>query len=582
MIKLNKLLLSSFLAISLYNLPCYSKEKKINKITFEPINISENVKNEFANLDIGILDAVINSLNSHELFKFSSIEEIIYFSNKFKDKIKFANSVESNILISTSLDKKDDEFIINLEVIDVSNNKIIKEIKIYNKNLFDTQEKISIDIANILKIKLDNNTKNRIKQFTKPTNNIQAYKEYINARKTLLEPSVKNYNIASELYNNAFKIDPNFKLAKFRNLESNTLKYLESFNYISAKKSLVVNNKGVLDLFPMKYKYNYSIQPKMFTLSENESSILEDNFKNIETLLKKDLKIEDAYNCFNIIKFLSRSGNTDEISKSVNEAEKISKNEYKSYFSALMYLNLLEVNNYGYHFSKELSEEFINAIKNLEPISNEVIKANTSYYPIYDFLGQQNLLLNNPKKAYLNFKIATILNKKYEPSIISLNKANKILENNNYITENINEDEFYSLFDNSNRANISIYDRAFLSTKETIPDNYESVLLERIKGTDKNDIQELVHTYITLAQIHYSKKLYSKAIEAYQKSIDLKPSDNDLSYIRLSEIYFEQNQREKAFEILNKLNIIHPESLENNLVLSNYFYSINNKELAIQ
>ncbi len=163
-------------------------------------------------LSDGIAESLIFRLSQLPGLKVSPTSSVMRYK-KETDLASIADALGVESVMTGRLNKRGDEFIITVELVDVRNNKIIWGERYERKmaDLMMTQREIASSVTDKLQLKLaGNESKGIVKRYT---NNNDAYQLWMKARFHFARRTEEDMRRSIDLYKDAIKLDPNFALA---------------------------------------------------------------------------------------------------------------------------------------------------------------------------------------------------------------------------------------------------------------------------------------------------------------------------------------------------------------------------------
>ena len=198
----------TFIYMFFFSKPVNVENKSIAVLPFK--NMSENQQNEY--FCDGITEDIITQLSKITGLKVISRTSVFYFKNKEKKIKDIANELGVTTILEGSVRQSKEKVRITAQLIDAkTDNHIWAET--YDramKDIFDIQSDVANQIAKTLRVKLLPATTIRINQ--KPTENIEAYKLYLQGRFHWNKRSAGDLEKAIFYFNKAVELDPEYAL----------------------------------------------------------------------------------------------------------------------------------------------------------------------------------------------------------------------------------------------------------------------------------------------------------------------------------------------------------------------------------
>lgn len=156
----------------------------------------------------GIMEDIINQLSQIPNVRVPSATSMLYYRDNPKPVGEIIDELNVNYLLEASVRKMADRAVLNITLIDANENHQIwtdrMEIDLSVKELFDIQFEVANTVASKMRITLEN-TKGDI-----PTDNYQAYDNYIKARDFMRLWDIDKNRVSINLLHAAIELDPDF------------------------------------------------------------------------------------------------------------------------------------------------------------------------------------------------------------------------------------------------------------------------------------------------------------------------------------------------------------------------------------
>lgn len=515
--------------------------------------ISENISDAINETSLGFMIEnnqslkIMNNLN----FKPNNLSDD-------KNAVKLSKYFSANYIVPGSIEINNNKYILEAKIINPSNLKLNKSIKIEANNIYDLQVKAANEILNFQKIKINDIQKNRINKYLSSTKNLKALNHFIEGIKQLERHSYQGYEIAFISFSKAFNEDKTFQLANILKAKTLIMSALLDNQLKQENSKLVLQAENILNqtLNVSAYK-DYKDLYKIRSLI----SYLKNNISDSKSNIKKALSInpydpESMYISWiingqqsndklidNAIKqnpFLSllHSGlgnyyrehsDIDEATNSYNEALKLSDNTQADYGLANIYLNTARLNESIFKY-------------------NEVLKQNKNLWSVYSGLGmayKYKDMLDESKNMFL------------ESVRVNPNNYQSHLDLGVIYTEQ------------------GDLEKAIEEYKQSIklkPDNYQSHYYLGTVYKLNEDLEESINSFkesIKLkpdfAEAYYNMGISYKrsgktdnSLEAYKQAIKLNPKYHE-AYLNLGNIYIEKNNMNEAINNIKQAIKIKPD-----------------------
>lgn len=541
---LKKLIYFSF-SISLFlTTDAYAGTKRIS--IFPLKNVNNTIRNE---LNFTISDTAINSLNNQN-YIFNSQRSINYLKNKYSDNISLAQSLDSDIFVSGEMSYINNKYIVKCEVNNIAEKKL-SNFNLENTNYFELQKLFVSELLKKLKIKTNENDLTRIKIFTKPTSNINAFYLYSLGRKELLHSNLNNYSNAYNFFRKAYNLDKDFNLAKLYEIKSNLFKIYEKRNYSFVKHIQLRPERDDLNiksLIPIYSIFSYLD----LSLNEEDKQIVKSNEISLSKILKK-LNIEDTFNCIamnNLLNF--EYYNKKSFNNNISKALKINHNNNFSYF-----LQVLEV---FYDFYLKIQDpEFVeeNSDKNSDNLSFKnidlIINNDPFFIELYNLLGIYYFQKKENSYAISNFKKSLAIDNNYLISNLNLSHVY------NYKQEYILSNKYSEFFEKNNKLIEIIQANNYYNSYS----DYLNKEVEKFNKKNKNELK--YEDYVNLANYFILKNDFNKSITYFKLAEKFNMSEDVYSFFIERYAAFDKKE---VFNILKRAIIKNPTSLHIKRLLS--------------
>ena len=163
----------------------------------------------------GIHDDLLTQLSRIDAFSVISRTSVMEYRDTTKNLRQIAQELSVANVLEGSVQRAGDRVRINVQLIDAySDEHLWAEIydrELTTSNLFDIQSEIAKAIAGALKATLTDSELADVADV--PTNNVEAYDLYLQARRFAQNETVSGYQTAIDLFRESLALDPNFKSA---------------------------------------------------------------------------------------------------------------------------------------------------------------------------------------------------------------------------------------------------------------------------------------------------------------------------------------------------------------------------------
>jgi TolB-like protein len=195
-------------------IPAPSKESRGKSIAVLPFtNRSPNPDDAY--FTDGVHDDLLTQLAKIDTFKVISRTSVMEYRDTSKNLKKIASELGVANVMEGAVQRAGDRVRINVQLIDAATDEHlwaeVYDRELTTENLFDIQSEIAQAIAAALHATLSDSELAMIEDV--PTENVDAYELYMQARRFSFGETRIGFATALELYEEALRIDPKFKLA---------------------------------------------------------------------------------------------------------------------------------------------------------------------------------------------------------------------------------------------------------------------------------------------------------------------------------------------------------------------------------
>lgn len=514
--------------------------------------ISENISDAINETSVGFMIEnnqsmkMMNNLN----FKPNNLSDD-------KNAVKLGKYFSSNYIVPGSIEINNNKYLLEAKIINPSNTKINKTIKVESNNIYDLQIKAVNELLSFQKIKLNENQKNRINKYLSSTKNIKALNYFIDGVTQLEKHSYNSYENASALFNKALNEDKNFQLANIFKAKSLIMRSLLDSQLKQNNISLVSqaentlnqaltasNYKDYKDIYKIKslisfFKDNISESKnnikKALSINSYDPEAMyiswvingqKSNDRSIDSAIKQNPFLSLLHS--DLGNYYREHSDLEQALNSYNESLKLSNNTQAQYGLANIYLSTARLNESIYQY-------------------NEILNENKGLWSVYSGLGQayrykdiisesKNMFLKsaelNPNEWKTHFDLGVIYTEEGE-----LDKAI----------------EEYSKSIKINPSNYQTH--YYLGTVYKLNDDIEnsiSSFKESIKL--KPDFAE---AYYNLGVSYKKSGKIDEALNSYKQSIKLNPKYPE-AFLNLGNIYIDKNDFNEAINNIKQAIKLNP------------------------
>jgi serine/threonine protein kinase/tetratricopeptide (TPR) repeat protein len=175
------------------------------------VNVSADPGNEY--LSDGIAESIINDVSQLPKLSVRSFSSVARYKNKDADPQMVGQQLNVQAVLVGRLTHRGDDFAINVELIDVRQNRQIWGSQFYPKagDLIAIQEKISSEISQNLRLQLTGKQKEQMAHA--PTEDSAAYQLYLQGRFHWNKRTLADLQQSIDFFQQAIQKDPRYALA---------------------------------------------------------------------------------------------------------------------------------------------------------------------------------------------------------------------------------------------------------------------------------------------------------------------------------------------------------------------------------
>ncbi|MGB8704234.1 MAG: helix-turn-helix domain-containing protein, partial [Gillisia sp.] len=252
----------------------------------------KNMSSDSANLYFvkGLMEASLNNLQKIKDLRVISRTSVEKYRNSNKTISEIAEELKVGYLVEGSGQRIDDQVLLNIQLIDASNDTPIWAEQYTHKvgDIFSLENAVAKKIAAAIQAKVTPAELKRIDK--KPTENLLAYDYYLKGLEQLKAETKEGLKAAIPLFEKAIENDPEFALAyselaiSYYYLDSDQVEkhYTEKIN-INADKALLYDPKSAESLIAKalyyinnkEYQYAIPHLEKAFEYNPNSSSVVQ-------------------------------------------------------------------------------------------------------------------------------------------------------------------------------------------------------------------------------------------------------------------------------------------------------------------
>ena len=208
--------------------------------------ISPNADNSY--LSVGLADSLITKLSNVGSMTVRPTSSIVRYARGETDAANAGRDLQVAYIMDGSVQRDDDRVRVTVQLIRVADGKPIWANAYDTRfvDIFQVQDEISARITDALRVRLSADEQTRIKR--PPTDNIEAYQNYLQGNESLAKISPENLKAAIGYFEQAIALDPNYALAYAK--LSNAYALGASFNVPSAQALSEKNALRAVEIDP--------------------------------------------------------------------------------------------------------------------------------------------------------------------------------------------------------------------------------------------------------------------------------------------------------------------------------------------
>lgn len=313
----------------------------------------------------GLMESTLNNLQKIEDLRVISRTSVEKYRDTDKTISEIAEELNVNYLIEGSGQRAGDQVLLNIQLIDASNDTPIwaEQYNHKTEDIFSVQNKVAKNIAEAIKVTVTPDELQQIEK--KPTENVLAYEYYLKGIEASQNKTKEGLEAAINFYDKAIENDPEFALAYaqvaicYYYLDVNKIekRYLDKLNEY-ADNSLLYDSTSELSLIakalyyinanefrlaiPYLEKaldYNPNASSVVLILSDIYARVVPDTnkyltyaLKGIKLNIEANDSVSKSFIYLNLSNALVQNGFAKEASKYIEESLKYNpRNQYTTY-----------------------------------------------------------------------------------------------------------------------------------------------------------------------------------------------------------------------------------------------------------
>lgn len=215
----------------------------------------------------GLMESTLNNLQKIEDLRVISRTSVEKYRNTDKTISEIAEELNVNYLIEGSGQRADNQVLLNIQLIDASNDTPIwaEQYSHKIKDIFSVQKEVAKKIAESIKATVTSAELQQINK--KPTENLLAYDNYLKGLEALQTKTKEGLEAAISLFEKAIEQDPEFALAYSQIAISY---YYLDLNQAEKRYTDVINNNADKALLYDSKSANSLIAKALYYINSNE------------------------------------------------------------------------------------------------------------------------------------------------------------------------------------------------------------------------------------------------------------------------------------------------------------------------
>lgn len=183
--------------------------KSIAVLPFKPLNAEETE----IYIGTGMADALITKLSNIHQIKVCPTSSVLRYSNSTKGSVAAGQELGVDVVLDGHFQRADDHLRLTVQLIRVSDGATLwaKAFDEGFKDIFETQESISEQVAGVLKIKLNGAEQMGLER--RYTENTEAYQAYLKGYYFMNKTTDEEIKKSLGYFQQAINLDPNYALA---------------------------------------------------------------------------------------------------------------------------------------------------------------------------------------------------------------------------------------------------------------------------------------------------------------------------------------------------------------------------------
>ena len=209
------------------------RERSLDSLAVLPfVNVNGDPSSEY--LSDGITESIVNNMSQLRRLSVRSFSSVVRYKKPDVNPQSAGRDLNVQAVLTGRLARRADEFAINVELIDVGNNRQIwgSQYRVKVADLLATEEQISREISEKLRLKLTGEEQNRLVRAS--TVNTEAYQLYLQGRYHWNKRTLEDLQQSIDLFEQAIQKDPRYALAYAGQADAYAL--LAEFNVLPSRE----------------------------------------------------------------------------------------------------------------------------------------------------------------------------------------------------------------------------------------------------------------------------------------------------------------------------------------------------------
>jgi serine/threonine protein kinase/TolB-like protein len=166
-----------------------------------------------AHLGVGIADAIVTKLANVQSIRVRPTSAIVSLEGRTIDAVAVAHQLQVDHVLTGTVRRAGDAYRFNLQLIRATDDVLVwgRQIDVNQRSLFTIEDQVTSEVVAALELQISSTERARLNRT--PTQNPDAYGEYLQGRALLANYSDSNIREAMNHFERALQIDPNYALA---------------------------------------------------------------------------------------------------------------------------------------------------------------------------------------------------------------------------------------------------------------------------------------------------------------------------------------------------------------------------------